>query len=244
MFSILILGTGLVAVASLFPVAGTIQRNTYDDVLAQQIGESATAMLRARGFSPLDFISLIPDETVRALPRTILDNISGNAVTEWEPIDRGYPSGHGGAHDKSFYWVPLIRTDLAHGAPGSLVFIFVLRREEGVHHNHAITNLLDPDVANPDDPPVMPAIRYVGVVPDGKNPSILHLASALEFDEGDVILDDLGVIHQVVEVIDSTTIRVSGLVTTGTGGVDKIWYATRGARSPTHLILAVPLPIL
>lgn len=244
MFSVLILGTGLIAVASLFPVAGTIQRNTFEEVLAQQVGESAAAMLRARGLSPADFLFSLPDETVRALPRPILDQLDGNAVTEWAAIDRSSPSGTGDIRQKTFYWVPLIRTDLLNAAPGSVVYIFVLRREAGVEHNHVLTDFLDPDVANPDDPPIVPAVRSVGITPDSTNPSILRLAAPLKFEEGDWVLDDLGIVHRVTDVIDSRTIRVSGLVTTGLGGAGRIWYATRGSRSPTQLILTVPLPIL
>ena len=86
MFSILILGVGLVAVASLFPIAGTIQRATVEDVTAMQVARNAESAVAARGISGPLGLDLMPDPfptgtrftpllggVVQPLPLRILD---------------------------------------------------------------------------------------------------------------------------------------------------------------------------
>ncbi|MDX1565774.1 MAG: prepilin-type N-terminal cleavage/methylation domain-containing protein, partial [Phycisphaeraceae bacterium] len=50
MFSILILGVGMVAVASMFPVAARLQFNTLNDVRSQQAATNIVTMVQAKGF--------------------------------------------------------------------------------------------------------------------------------------------------------------------------------------------------
>ncbi len=152
MFSILILGTGLIAIASLFPVAGSIQRDTMDQVMAQSVTKSAEATLLTKGFPK----ALLENAAMPYAP--IAANFQGGALsagtvgnldpaqdatllnTAYPLKDRCYPQFYDPAGDGSppdgasedpncyarqFYWRPLFKQI----APGNWqVFVFVQRR--------------------------------------------------------------------------------------------------------------------
>src|ERR1043166_1033600 len=73
MIAVMVLGLGLTAVAGLFPIAGTIQRRTYDDMVTSQMGDSVQSTVQGRGFSEVDLLSLYPNPpALITLPRRSL----------------------------------------------------------------------------------------------------------------------------------------------------------------------------
>jgi prepilin-type N-terminal cleavage/methylation domain-containing protein len=55
MFAIMILGVGLVAIATIFPVASSIQKTTTDEIISLQVAENAKAFMISKG---VPFVSL------------------------------------------------------------------------------------------------------------------------------------------------------------------------------------------
>jgi len=260
LIAVLFLGVGLISIASLFPVAGTIQRRTYDDVVARQVSDSVNDLVHARGFHVADLIDLsrpldLLSFEVRPFPaKTLNADTALPAVIRWGLADRCYPtamSGDGDFNDRSYYWVPLVRR--VNNLLDWHIYIFVLKKEQGViYGDHSGS-------ANPSDPPQVPMVRSIVVAPlsvggavgeliggllGGNTPGaisttesnrlVLPNASAY-FDIGDKVLDSQGVTHTILDV-DATGLTVDGYVSPL---VTRLWYSPRppGGESPTRQIL-------
>jgi hypothetical protein len=158
-----VFAVGFVAVASIFPVATLMQKQTAEDVLSQQVGRNAAAMMRARKFIAADLNDpshprYIPDDT-RVHPLLKNDTDPPGQHDFWRLNDRSYflvaaditgyyhpqhtaeipktnpyPSEFG----RSYYWVPLIRrTQRIPTSPDDWqVFVFVLRGGGSPHPDH------------------------------------------------------------------------------------------------------------
>lgn len=135
MFSILILGTGLIAIVSLFPVAGSIQRDTMDQVMAQNITSNAESYLLGRGLSAAAINAMtFTTNTVTDIPA-----IAGNTYANLESLvsvrDRGFPASKAASDtftgpgtyvcNADYYWYPLF---LKEASGNYKVFVFVQRR--------------------------------------------------------------------------------------------------------------------
>jgi type II secretory pathway pseudopilin PulG len=263
MFSILIMGVGLVAVASLFPIAGSIQRATFDDVTAVQVAKNAQSAIKARGFSEADL--LLPDlvvgynplvlDVVQPLPRRILDwDVLGpplGAQVNWLLTERCYPAPIGTyipqnsgspatppPTEQPYYWVPLILKESV--VLESKIFVFIMKKQPGVS---SYTNIFAGEDANMDDPASVPHVKSILVVPNTMDPYRVTISPASGvvsasdlFEVGDLVLDSLGQVHRVVDVGDLTQrdVRLSGVVGSS---VSKLWYGVRGTSSPTRYIL-------
>lgn len=249
LFALMILGVGLIAVASIFPVATVLQRQTIDDIYSQQAGESIKASVRARGFSEAQLEAGInpSDFDVQPMPEGVLSDPDTNdpLVTDQaagpplEPIpwllpDRCFPgflpqSGAPSLPDESddyeerqYYWVPLVQRDEDEDWQ---FFVFVLRNVE--------TEIFPDDggtYANPDDPLAVPRVRQHddidSVSADGYqitfNPDN-EFHPTRDLDLGTQFLDNHGVVHTVV--------LISGPIVTVAAPVQEtptsIWYGVR-----------------
>lgn len=139
-----VFAVGFVSIASIFPVATLMQKQTAEDVLSQQVGRNAAAMMRARPFSHKDelnkttHVSYIPND---ARVHPILKNGSAD---RWRLNDRAYflvrenIAGYyhpqhtaevaGSGFNRGYYWVPLARRTQLNGTHEDWqVFVFVLR---------------------------------------------------------------------------------------------------------------------
>jgi hypothetical protein len=245
MISVLVLGLGLTAVAGLFPIAGAVQRATYDDMVSLQMGDTVEAMVRSRGFSIVDLVDpfnplgLLTNK-VAPVPAKVLDGKTATpTLVEWGLQDRCYPASMGGDPayaNRAYYWVPLVRrvnlTDWQ-------VFIFVLKKEQGVDYgSHSGIG-----VANPNDPSTVPVVRSLVAltVLNGNQVTLVDLNDPLQvadpsayFDVGDLVLDSDGVVHRVLDV-SGPFLTLDGVVSPL---VSEIWFAQRAANtSPTRRIL-------
>lgn len=254
MFSILILGVGLTGVASLFPVAGKLQQNTYEDALLLEVKANVRSLILGRGFSQVDLANLAqPDLAgftvgrVVPMPPSVLNGAPNLPVPLPQPLPQSalqrvwdwrartypcLPSPVG----TIYYWVPLMKRDI--NAPNWTVHAFIVKPEEGVSYSTKPQRLIS---ANPDDGPQIPAIRWVGATTSKVNANVLTIADRSVVQEGDWVLDDAGGIHKVLAVTGPFTIRLDSMADPT---VTKLWYAERVGSSPTRAIISVPNPVI
>jgi len=123
MFSILILGVGLVAVASLFPVATALQQETMDDVMMQQVARNARTLLQRRGIDRATFEANALAQNGKATGEVFKIN------DLWPMEDRSFPTTEP-VNERDYYWVPLFRYD-SNGDPAQNldwnVYVLILK---------------------------------------------------------------------------------------------------------------------
>ncbi len=128
MFSILILGVGMAAVASLFPFAAHIQQNTMHELMAQQTKTNIVTLLHGKGFSQADVLNAalhevpggsahITNTTRFKLSNNVADSFSatfdpadpnqGEINKHWPLQDRSYPTTIANLTQRSIFWEPL-----------------------------------------------------------------------------------------------------------------------------------------
>lgn len=134
MFAVLILGIGLISVASLFPAAGVIQKNTMSDVTGEFVASNIEAKLKARGISEATLTTMVTGTSVVNLTDAQLTSI-GLPIGE-RVFPEAYDSNRNGTPNENatedntfakrqFYWRPLFQRD----AQGNWkIFVFVQRR--------------------------------------------------------------------------------------------------------------------
>jgi len=95
MFAIMILGVGLIAVASLFPVATAVQRKTVNEVLAQQVARNYKALIAERKIT----VTAAQVTNYSSVARYAYVDADGNAAgdgatatTQWTAELLSYPS--------------------------------------------------------------------------------------------------------------------------------------------------------
>jgi len=214
LLAMFILAIGMVGVASIFPVAGYLQRNAYADVLTLQVKRQAVAIVGA-----ID----VPDS---AMPSgSDVDEITGMAT--YFPLGvRCYPQaldldGDGVVNEagedenfqnRQFYWVPLARNAGTAANPDYRYYVFIMEKPDGDYSISAGINSSDgagvPRVASRD-----------GSGSAGSD-SFNMSANSGRVQAGDQVLLSNGQIMQVREV-SGNTLRFSGNLTSG---ADKVWY--------------------
>jgi len=109
MFAIMILGIGMIAVASLFPVAGSMQQAAFDDAMALQISTSAEAMLKSRPI-PVDLNGTTwnNDGKVYMISDNDLNNATDPTV-RWTLQDRSFPQNIADVNKRTYFWRPFYR---------------------------------------------------------------------------------------------------------------------------------------
>ena len=269
MVAVLVLGLGLTAVAGLFPIAGTIQRRTYDDMAASQMGDSVTSMLRSRGFSSVDlttvpntpqglsYLASLSGYKVVPVPPAVIDGQKSvpvdTTLLEWGLKDRCYPTSMGNDPaytNRPYYWVPLARKV---NATDWQLFVFVLKKEQGFDYGSHTTGTLVSPVANPDDPSSVPVVRsvLVGQVVNNQvtiiDPTGAMLNPSAYFDIGDQVLDSEGIVHKVMSISGNwmsldppPTATLASPLPLVAAYVGQLWYGERTAYgSPTRRILTL-----
>jgi Tfp pilus assembly protein PilV len=260
---------GFVAVASIFPVATILQKETVEDVTSQQFTRSAKAMLTGRGLKassmdtePLMLPGGVPDYNVHPLG-DVLTGLNG-----WTINDRSYPSTTATATARSYYWVPLARrTNITAVAPYSpnvgdwQVFLFCLKREENVIYTERTAGGAAAPKAMPawasNDANGVPSVYQIGVTVSGTNRFDFVTVTPPNYfsnvdnnsdgrpDEiaaGDQVLDNNGIIYNVASA-DNTGIVIAGFIYPGleSGAYPtSLWYGRPGYATTGTLSAASP----
>jgi type II secretory pathway pseudopilin PulG len=208
LLAMFIMALGLVAIASLFPVAGAIQKTTVDDVLGQQVARNVQAMVTAKPLVEGDQTR----EVVRALHNDFgwdfdttrlvyplspfLGRPTPRMTRTWPLLDRGYPIIEPDPQKRMVYWVPLIQdADPARDQYSWRMPVFILRRAVDTNYDYVdfgnsryTRRSSAPVWANQDDGKVrgedywtVPGVRRVAVRVDADRDTIVP--DTLEFDE-------------------------------------------------------------
>jgi prepilin-type N-terminal cleavage/methylation domain-containing protein len=226
LLSIFIFAIGLTAIASIFPVGGYLQRESYDEITTLQVKHNAEAVLLTRG---VDAAIVSADNTidtsgtVQALPAA--------AMARLALADRSYPTASSDpVGQRDYYWIPLVQdVEPAAGRHEWRVFAFICPRRRGAEYaNAAIT-------ANPTDPDSVPKVVAIGCNTSGNTVTASHGGN---IQGGDQFLLNTGQIAQA-STVNGNTIEINGQVT---GNPDRLWYGrphAAGARGPTQRIIAV-----
>ena len=135
MFAVLILGIGLISIASLFPAAGVIQKNTMTGVTGEFVASNIEAKLKARGIdettlSAMGFTNNVVKNLTDAQLTSIGLPLSERVFPEAYDTNRNGTANQNADEDntyakRQFYWRPLFMRD----AQGNWkIFVFVQRR--------------------------------------------------------------------------------------------------------------------
>lgn len=232
MIAIGIFAIGAIAVASIFPVAILLQKQTMDDGNARAFAESATAMVLARGFDAASVqAGVTGSDTVYPVPA---------ALDDWEVSDRSYRSGLN-LENRRVFWVPLFfaddHTQAAVADRGYRVYLFVVqsRRNATYPQGGAASNW-----ANQPDAGAAAAVPGVRRITASVSPP-----KTFAFDNdprlvrtGEKVLDELGRDWIVTKATD-TGIEVNGTIS-GTGSID-LWAADPGTSGSSSYVNLVTL---
>ncbi len=254
---------GMVAVASFFPAATHLQKQTVEDVLLKQASRNAEALMLGRpipdgkvnGQTPREG-GTYDDGRVHLLPAALTDEGSTDA-SAWKLGDRSFPVATGDVRAREFYWVPLLRDARAPAAvvPNWQIIVFILNRNSDTFDDPAdgAADFWASPTSEVDDPIVSGMRR---TVPDVRRAPVTGFTSnrfnfnnrqfsatpngeADQVRPGDQIVDSNGTIHTVVDA-DATGAVISGFIQTWPNAPDAIWYGRpgrAGAESPTQRVL-------
>ncbi len=258
-----IFAIGFVAVAAIFPVAVTLQKQTMQDVDAQQVARNAEAILRSlfpttqiESASPSGLAGSDPYwidthatwlDGVRPLPfsdppRNVMgDNASGPLLTV---NTRSYPAAEAVLANRSIFWVPMARR-----RPGASVqwdfFVFVLAKNRGqVSGEWDTASPTDYTNANPYDEDAgldnaVPLLRRETLAATSGSKITLSTANLASqyFRPGDWLLDSDGNDYRVTSIDAATNSLVTNVPIIGSPR--HIWYGRASAvnaASPLRLI--------
>jgi len=135
MFAIMILGIGLIAISSIFPVAGQMQKSTFDEVMGQQIGLNAMNLINERGLfetAPTDpgndQVQQVPQSMLEPGGRWPLGSRCQPAKIDVndDQIFNASAAEDSDFNERAYYWEPLYRKDQTTGEWE--VFIIVMKR--------------------------------------------------------------------------------------------------------------------
>lgn len=245
-----IFAIGAVAVASIFPTAIFLQKQTIDDLELDQAVDNARAMVSSRKINiavagPFDTqYSTDAMDAPGPFGNSVqpLINAGDNLFQQFGVRDRTYPSVYA-PQDSSSVWVPVIRDsdgDPATGGASNRVWeinVFVLQRRNDVDYSHA--EALG-DVAAPSDP-LYPSVLRVNVLAFSNS---AVLVDQFEVPNGTIdefqlapavpILDSNGTIYTIDEVDrnggGNDIIKIVGFIGANPFPPDALWIADPGGR--------------
>lgn len=205
-----IFGLGMIAIASIFPVAILMQRETMFEVEGSQFSRNAEAAVGGAGFAASDWSNQEnngdPDDGVTWLPEEAYD--------AWPIEDRSYNVSDP-SHDRRVYWVPLVYD--VDPRPGEdetswRVFLFILRaRENYVLNRNSFPNVdkadHNEDHSNSPDPIDVPAVFKAQINTATTAGNTLTTTPPEDISllrVGDEIVDQHGVVRTVLSVNRNT----------------------------------------
>ena len=215
-----IFALGFIAVASLFPTAILMQRETFSSIEAQQVMRNSRAFLKSRGLTKIDLETALLGESTTKVRPLLSDPLLSTFYTGFTINDRGYPTETSETNPlvpaRRYYWFPLVR----HIAPSPEepweVFVFICRRQAG--YDQSRTGL-DKDWANQStDSTKLPAVKRVSATSAGGTISGLPGGHGLQ--PGNEILTDTGDVRTILTVSTNSATIVGSFGTPGT----EVWY--------------------
>lgn len=238
-----IFAIGMIAVASLFPVAALLQKETFDDVVGKHAAESAKAIVLAKGLefdqppTPSElsnYYSIAGANDSHAVPLFQVNTILEDRFTIW---DRSYPSFNPTIESRDLFWVPFIQ-DVAGDAnsPVWVMHLFILNRDSRATWNRADGRTW----ASPNDGNTIPGVVGAAcTIVAGSGDTKFNIPNH-EIQAGDRILDNNGIAYLVKE-IDGNEVTINGVILTSPADPSTVWYAPPGANgdgnSPTLAII-------
>ena len=232
-----IFALGFIAVASLFPAAILMQRETFSSIEAQQVMRNSRAFLKSRGLTKIDMEAVLSSQFSTTEVRPLLsDPLLSAFYTGFTINDRGYPTETPQADPpaRRYYWFPLVR-HIAEGEEEPWeVFVFICRRQADYNQSRAAPNS---NWANHvDDLPQIPAVKRVDAASTGGSISGLPAGHGLQ--SGDEILTDTGDVRTILTVSTNSATIVGSF---GPAAGTEVWYgvAQNDKPNPVRHILTL-----
>jgi prepilin-type N-terminal cleavage/methylation domain-containing protein len=241
---------GMIAVASLFPVAALLQKETAEEVVGEHAAQSAKSIVEAKrltyraptgsglaGGGDLGRYHTMAGKSLsRAIPLHVIDpDLLVEKYTYW---DRSFPSGTPAPADRDLFWVPFIQNVSGDKTnPNWVMRLFLLVPDARA------TYPVGQGFANPGDPDFFPKITAVGCsVKDDTTFTLDDANHGLE--GGDLFMDSNGTDYQVAEV-DGADVSVLGRILVSPEAPVVVWYAPAfgGSGSPTQRIVTVKIDV-
>jgi prepilin-type N-terminal cleavage/methylation domain-containing protein len=228
MIAIGIFAIGAIAVASLFPVAILLQKQTMQDTTARTFAENARAMVLARGFSGTALAGVNDTTpTVTAVP---------NALNDWSLYDRSYLSGVT-LPNRRIFWVPLFMDNNAAPAQREwMVYLFVVKRN--TRSDYSQTGPAADWANQSDGADNVPGVRRVNATINGNRFDFVN-GSPPQIRIGDKVLDARGR-DWIVTGSDSAGIQINSIIP-GNGTTIDIWYAHPGNSGTSSFVSLITL---
>ena len=233
---------GMIAVASIFPVAILLQKETLKQVETTHFTRNAKALVIARGFEApdADWNPIATSAVVSPMPAAAMD--------DWSLSDRSY-NALADTNNRTAFWVPLcFDNDPNPGSEAWQVYIFVVRGSPGkIYDSTSTTPLSATSGYNTQDPDNVPAVLKGNM--DLSDPSLqlnqfeTDYASSLKI--GDQIVASDGAVYSIQDIVMDPAPSSTGLITIQgavTGNPTDFWYAAPAAPGdPSTFVALIPL---
>lgn len=260
-----VFAVGFIAVASMFPAAIMLQKQTMLDLETKVVEQNVAGVIQGRGLTFSTNAGLSPDLSdttwldFNAEPFTGAA-LSGALGAKWSLPDRGYPTFMTDLASRRFFWVPFLRqtakedpmnagfADPTKVTGGTYsVLAFIQQREPGKTYADAATDYTV--VANPGDGDEVPKVVQVKITLAGtdNNQFVIDAAESANaklhfaaFEPGDSVADNLGNTYVIQDVaVNGTSIQVGGIVPLT---VTHLWYgAPADGKDHTSTVAIVTL---
>lgn len=236
---------GMAAVASLFPVAAILQRETASDVYAGHAEASAQAFIKSKTFTYIagdNSTDLSFYHPSGASTKHTLEPF----VSFFDMPQRAYPSSQLTGINRDdvancdFFWVPFIQDLNGDGSdPNWTVRVFVLQGDSKVNYNIATGGGISA-IANPSDLARFPKVVSTGCsVADDYTLTVNYANHGLE--SGDKVMDNNGTDY-TISLVQGTSLTMTSPILRSPQDPTALWFApSQGSinGSPTKAILTI-----
>lgn len=254
--AISVFALGAVAVASIFPTAIFLQKQTIADVDLRQFGYNVEALAKGRSIRFSDAAGGFKDQydanaaaagaaatpAVPSIPQLEPLNIepAEDLLDKWSIRDRTYPANYAPANARSVFAPMLYDADEDPAAASWVLYAFVLERQPGVvYPTPEPTDPLDPEWATADGSD-FPSVRreQLSAVPDKDGVFINRFSLPLgKIDEyllapGVQFMDNNGVVYRIdrvaPDVLGLDRIIVEGFIPANPAVATHLWLGHPG----------------
>ena len=260
-----IFAVGMVAVASIFPVAILLQKRTVNSINADSFAGNAVSLIESYGFDERYLENRgaytnnagvpVPDSIVTSVPRALLGNPGAGLDSEWTLLDRSFGVNEI-AEDRAVWWVPLFFDDNPVPIDTSTVpttynrtwkvFVFIVQRDYNADYDQTslsgdVTAWAIPsdDVNQVDGRSYIPGVSQITVSISGGRFNFTNTVTGDRIVRvGEQVLASDGNVYRVTEA-DATGIRVRGNTIDGTP--THIWAAHPGDSGQSSFVALVPI---